>query len=310
MHFYSVNSIMSAFTLLEVIAGTTFLVAVAVSVLFSIRKPTGRGGLTGFDQLLDRVHSRRAEIFARHRSRSGSIQAREELLAETRLRLRREKSFFSERREPDLSGFTLIELLVIIAIIAILVGVILPQLARPRLHGCGVSCVNNLKQIGLSVRIWANDNGDRYPMQVSTNEGGTLEWRDGPNAFRHFQTMSNELSTPKVLLCPQDLERTLPATNFVTDLNNKKLSYFVGLDATETNPPAFLSGDRNITNGFLSRRGTLFLSTNQRVGWSQQIHSNVGNICLADGSVQQPTSFGLRRALRDTGMATNRLAIP
>src|SRR5437016_4207308 len=112
MHFYSVNSVMSAFTLLEVIAGTTFLVAVAVSVLFSIRKPTGRGGLTGFDQLLDRVHSRRAEIFARHRCPSGSIEAREELLAETRLRLRREKSFFSERQEPNITAFSLIELLV------------------------------------------------------------------------------------------------------------------------------------------------------------------------------------------------------
>src|SRR5262245_27601780 len=112
MRFYWVNSIMSAFTLLEVIAGATFLVAAAVSVLLWIRNPAGCARLTLFDQLLDRVHARRAvidggrkspsgergldptvgrtqssahhqpEIFARHRSPPGTIQAREELLAE------------------------------------------------------------------------------------------------------------------------------------------------------------------------------------------------------------------------------------
>src|SRR5437773_8397061 len=98
MHFYLVNSVRSAFTLLEVIACATFLVTAGIGIFFWVRKPTGRGGLTVFDQLLDRVHSRRTEIFARHQCPSGSIKAREELLAETRRRLRREKSFFSERQ--------------------------------------------------------------------------------------------------------------------------------------------------------------------------------------------------------------------
>ena len=136
-----------------------------------------------------------------------------------------------------------------------------------------------------------------------------MEFVQGPNAFRHLQMMSNELSTPKVVVCPKDLGRAF-ATNFAMGFNNTKLSYFVGLDATETNAQMLLTGDRNITNGLLLRNGTLLLTTNQSVGWTKQIHTNAGNICLSDGSVQQQTSEGLQRALRNTGAALNRLAIP
>ena len=79
---------------------------------------------------------------------------------------------------------------------------------------------------------------------------------------------------------------------------------------TETNVLAFLSGDRNITNRFRLRNGTLLLTTNQTVGWTKQIHTNQGNICFADGSVQQFTSAGLQQALQGSGLVTNRLAIP
>jgi hypothetical protein len=76
-----------------------------------------------------------------------------------------------------------------------------------------VNCVNNLKQIGLAVRTWAIDNGGPYSFNVSTNAGGTLEFcargRDGfdSNAAIHFQVMSNELSTPRLLVCPRDRSR-------------------------------------------------------------------------------------------------------
>ena len=86
-------------------------------------------------------------------------------------------------------------------------------------------CVNNLKQIGIATRIYATDNQDRYPWQVPQSEGGTAEIAqprsdtdalldsDGKpifdaNAWRHFQALSNELSNPKVLRCPNDESRT------------------------------------------------------------------------------------------------------
>ena len=310
MRFYWLNSVMSAFTLLEVIAGATFLVAAAVSVLLWIRKPAGGARLTVFDQLLDRVHAHRTEFFAGHRLPRGTIQARQELLEETRLRLRREKSFFSERRESSVTGFTRVELLTVLAAIAICVGILFAALLRVKPRAARTGCISNLKEIGLACRIWANDHADQYPMHVSRREGGSKEFVEGPNAFRHFQAMSSELSTPKILLCPEDRGRAVAARSFTTDFNNSKLSYFFGLDVTEPNPRDFVSGDRNITNGFLVRDGTLLLITNQTVGWTDRIHVKAGNIGFADGSADSFANTGLQAALRKSYLPTNRLAIP
>ncbi len=88
-----------------------------------------------------------------------------------------------------------------------------------------IRCVNNLKQIGIATRIYAIDNQDRFPWQVPQSEGGTAEIaqprsdtdalldNDGKpifdaNAWQHFLALTNELSNPKVLRCPNDESRT------------------------------------------------------------------------------------------------------
>ena len=92
-----------------------------------------------------------------------------------------------------------------------------------------ISCVNNLKQIGLAFRIWAGDNGDQFPCNVSTNAGGTRELcRTGTdgfdvNTFRHFQTLSNELATPILLVCPKDKTKRV-ATNW-SSVGAENVSY-------------------------------------------------------------------------------------
>src|ERR1044072_1744030 len=103
------------------------------------------------------------------------------------------------------SGMTLIEVLVVLAVCAVFLAMVdfgVPSNSKAR--ALRIQCVNNLKQTGLAFRVWAGDHGDQYPMEISETNGGAMEFCTGSNLFRQFQVISNELSTPKVVLCPAD----------------------------------------------------------------------------------------------------------
>jgi hypothetical protein len=121
--------------------------------------------------------------------------------------------------------------------------------------------------------------------------------------------MSNELSTPKILVCPADTRTA--ANNFIR-LKNQNVSYFVGLDAADPNPQMLLDGDRNLTSDNAPENGILKLVPGGPLSWTETIHVNQGNLGLADGSVQQFSNSALREALKNSGAATNtwRISLP
>jgi serine/threonine protein kinase/class 3 adenylate cyclase len=90
-----------------------------------------------------------------------------------------------------------------------------------RTRALSASCVINLKQIALALKIWADDHENKFPFTVTRADGGTLELCSrGKEGFEkdpvpHFLVISNELFTPRILTCPADPKRT-PAPDFLS----------------------------------------------------------------------------------------------
>jgi prepilin-type processing-associated H-X9-DG protein/prepilin-type N-terminal cleavage/methylation domain-containing protein len=195
------------------------------------------------------------------------------------------------------AGFTLLELLIVISIIIILAALLLPAVQRSLLKARQTQCLSNLRQVGIGFQSWANDHGGHLPMQVPFRQGGSLEanrqhlrgFNELSFAARHFQVLSNELSTPKIVVCPAD-KKTV-ARSFPT-LGNTNFSYWVNPSAVSGNSIQFLSGDWNV----ISLRTDPARDGYMDIQFDNHLHQNRGNILLADGHVELRRSAGNQRA--------------
>jgi hypothetical protein len=230
-------------------------------------------------------------------------------------------------------AFTFIELLVILAVVIFLVLFIgAPASPRAKARAQRINCVINLKQIGLAFKTWTpgqvdenpvensvtNDarsqrrpgpgQGEGFPMGFTVANGGSMDLTNSSLVIRTFAVMSNELGTPKLVICPAD-DRN-PAAAFDARFSSSNISYFIGLDGREAAPQMFLAGDRNLTNGLPVNDGVLLLPTNRPAGWDQRLHRGQGDVLLCDGSVQQVSSSKLWQQLCATGTNVSRIMMP
>ena len=176
-------------------------------------------------------------------------------------------------------------------------------------------CFNNLRQIGQAFQSWASEHNDNNYVFRTPYPEGTKNYPFPSlmnSAWFHFASLSNQLGSPKLLVCPADTGAARAANNwgFGPDgflnagLRANALSYSLHLEAFPMAPRTILSGDRNIraTSFPVScSSGATFCAglgiNDAGLRWTNDVHGVSGHLLFSDGSVAFTSPNELRSAI-------------
>jgi len=117
-----------------------------------------------------------------------------------------DRRFPRQGREKD-RAFTLIELLVVIAIIGILAGSALPSIGKAAEKARATACLSNLRQIGISLRFYLDDHGNRFPTMANRSSDTNFVVTNAVETV-----LGPTLGSTNVLRCPSDRQRIFEQT--------------------------------------------------------------------------------------------------
>jgi hypothetical protein len=229
-------------------------------------------------------------------------------------------------------GFNRTELLVALAVAIVLLVLLAPALMRHRIEALRFQCVSNLKQIVVVEFTWRHDREkESYHWGTPSAEGGTLDHPQAHHAWFQWSLISNNLGSPKVLVCPADRSARVasdwtmsPTGGFLNPtFQDAALSYFINTSADldhglipmniEHAALAVVAGDRTVRvdgpSQACSRHTNLSyvcVSPLRLCRWVPPLHGPRGVVAMADGSVFSTDHVGLNHFLTNASYAKDR----